>query len=633
MRKSLGSKRKELGDSHIATLTKLFGDFTEAELVRTLDAEGREVASHLLYPGQTPPEAPAGGKIKRAPLSRILPNEAFGYRSITVERPLRDDQGRVILGQKGKSKGKPQPDSALRDTENVPLAEDVQAYFARAVLPHAPDAWIDPDKTRIGYEIPFNRHFYVFEPPRPLAKIDADLAEVTARIQGDAARAVGMKRYPAYKDSGVDWLGEVPEGWDIVQSRRHFAERKERARQSDRQLTASQKLGIVSQEEYISAQGMKVMQVITGADILKHVEPNDFVISMRSFEGGLEYSKISGCISSAYVMLIPSEKVQPDFYKYLFKSATYIQALQSTTNLVRDGQALRYDNFCKVDIPLPPLPEQMAIAGFLDREVGKIDALVQEQRRLIALLAEKRQAVISHAVTRGLNPATPLKPSGIDWLGDIPEGWDCWKIAQAFRTISSGTTPPTGDLKYYEEGIIPWINTGDLNDGTVSDPQKRLTQRALQDFPTLKLYPPGSLVIALYGATIGKLAITGIEACVNQACCVMSGSEVMNTRFLFYWLWAFRQQIISLASGGGQPNISQEIVRNLRLASPSLVEQSEIVAFLDSQTAQVDALTTAATSAIALLQERRAALISAAVTGKIDLRDISSQSLSEPEPA
>lgn len=183
MRKSLGSKRKELGDSHIATLTKLFGDFIEAELVRTLDAEGREIASQVLYPGQTAPDAPTGGKIKRAPLSRILPNEAFGYRSITVERPLRDEQGRVVLGQKGKAKGKPQPDSALRDTENVPLAEDVQAYFAREVLPHAPDAWIDPEKTRIGYEIPFNRHFYVFEPPRPLAEIDADLAEVTARIQ------------------------------------------------------------------------------------------------------------------------------------------------------------------------------------------------------------------------------------------------------------------------------------------------------------------------------------------------------------------------------------------------------------------------------------------------------------------
>lgn len=183
MRKSLGSKRKELGEGDITTLTRLFADFTEAEIARSFDAEGREVGAAVLQPGQTPPAPPEGGKVKRAPLSRILPNTAFGYRSITVERPLRDDQGRPVLGQKGKAKGQPQPDPALRDTENVPLDQDVGAYLAREVLPHAPDAWTDPDKTRVGYEIPFNRHFYVFEPPRPLAEIDADLAEVTARIQ------------------------------------------------------------------------------------------------------------------------------------------------------------------------------------------------------------------------------------------------------------------------------------------------------------------------------------------------------------------------------------------------------------------------------------------------------------------
>ena len=115
-------------------------------------------------------------------ISRIFDNEAFGYHSITVERPLRDDAGEVVLGQKGKQKGKPQPDSSLRDTENVPLGEDIQAYFEREVLPHAPDAWIDHEKSKVGYEIPFNRHFYVFEPPRSLHVIDEDLKAVSSRI-------------------------------------------------------------------------------------------------------------------------------------------------------------------------------------------------------------------------------------------------------------------------------------------------------------------------------------------------------------------------------------------------------------------------------------------------------------------
>jgi type I restriction enzyme M protein len=151
MRKSLGSKRKELSDDHITEITRLFGQFIET-------SEGKK------------------------PISRIFKNSDFGYRTITVERPLKDENGKIILGEKGKLKGKPQPDSSLRDTENVPLNEDVETYFKREVLPHAPDAWIDHDKTKVGYEIPFNRHFYVFEPPRELAAIDADLKQCTDRI-------------------------------------------------------------------------------------------------------------------------------------------------------------------------------------------------------------------------------------------------------------------------------------------------------------------------------------------------------------------------------------------------------------------------------------------------------------------
>lgn len=151
MRKSLGSKRKELSDEHINEVTRLFGDFVEAE---------------------------QDGK----PISRIFNNADFGYRTITVERPMKDEAGKVVLNEKGKLKGKPQTDASLRDTENVPLAEDIETYFKREVLPHAPDAWIDHDKTKVGYEIPFNRHFYVFQPPRELAQIDAELKQCTDKI-------------------------------------------------------------------------------------------------------------------------------------------------------------------------------------------------------------------------------------------------------------------------------------------------------------------------------------------------------------------------------------------------------------------------------------------------------------------
>ncbi len=165
MRKSLGSKRREISEAQAAEIVKLFGDAVEVRRPPTPAADG------------TP------GKGPEVPVSLILPNASFGYRTITVERPLRDEAGVVVRGTKGKMKGKPMPDPALRDTENVPLGEEVEAYFKREVLPHAPDAWIDHEKTKVGYEIPFNRHFYVFQPPRELAEIDADLKVVTANIQ------------------------------------------------------------------------------------------------------------------------------------------------------------------------------------------------------------------------------------------------------------------------------------------------------------------------------------------------------------------------------------------------------------------------------------------------------------------
>ena len=260
MRKTLGSKRKEMNDEHIAQVTKMFGDFVEASLVTVVGADGKEAGRQVLMDGETLPDAPAGGKVKAVPVSRIFRNEEFGYRTITVERPKRVsymlsakgiqvlensktsiqaamafqlrpmiEVGRRMLRDGAKwstleqfqaaaqalskelghrlsnddvialancfaepdpegdvmrnSTGKLVANTALRDTENVPMSEDVDAYFKREVLPHAPDAWIDHGKTKVGYEIPFNRHFYVFEPPRELAEIDNDLKKVTDRIK------------------------------------------------------------------------------------------------------------------------------------------------------------------------------------------------------------------------------------------------------------------------------------------------------------------------------------------------------------------------------------------------------------------------------------------------------------------
>jgi type I restriction enzyme, S subunit len=216
------------------------------------------------------------------------------------------------------------------------------------------------------------------------------------------------------KDSGVGWLGKTPAHWDVVQSRRLFCERNEKAKPNDKQLTVSQKYGLVSQTQYMELEGRRIVVVQKGQDILKHTMPGDVVISMRSFQGGLELSELEGSVSSAYVPITPIKWVVPRYFRWLFKSITYIQALQATSDLVRDGQALRFENFAKVPLPVVPEDEQTAIADFLDRATYRIDTLVAKKTRFIELLRKKCEAMITHAVTKGVDACVAMKDSWVE---------------------------------------------------------------------------------------------------------------------------------------------------------------------------------------------------------------------------
>jgi len=196
------------------------------------------------------------------------------------------------------------------------------------------------------------------------------------------------------------------------------------------------------------------------------------------------------------------------------------------------------------------------------------------------------------------------KDSGVEWLGQVPEHWEVWKLAHAFELIGSGTTPKSDNREYYEGGNIAWVNTGDLNDGELDECEKRITDLAIAHHSSLKTYPAGSLLIAMYGATIGKLAMLRFPATVNQACCVFAGKSAIVSKFMFYWFFGLRQQIISLATGGGQPNVSQDILRTLRVACPNDDEQTRIAAFLDQETAKIDELVAKQKRLIELLIEK-----------------------------
>ena len=244
---------------------------------------------------------------------------------------------------------------------------------------------------------------------RKCAEVDEMIAlqeqiieELKAYKQSVITEAVTKGLNPAapMRDSGIEWIGEIPEHWDIVTPKALFSQRKEKAKEGQKQLTSSQQYGILYQDEYSEITGNKVVVVMKDFDILKQVQAGDFVISMRSFQGGLEYSTKTGSISSAYVMLIPNlDYVYPRFYRWLFKSICYINALQSTSNMVRDGQAMRFSNFAQVPLYQVPLKEQESIADYLDEKCADIDKLIQTKQEKIESLKEYKKSIIYEYVT------------------------------------------------------------------------------------------------------------------------------------------------------------------------------------------------------------------------------------------
>ncbi|AIW16486.1 restriction endonuclease subunit S [Vibrio tubiashii] len=209
----------------------------------------------------------------------------------------------------------------------------------------------------------------------------------------------GLNPQAPMRDSGVEWLGEVPEHWTISPSKRLFPESKNRAPTSDMQLSATQDYGVISQKKFMQLAGRKVVQLNSNQELRKKVHVGDFVISMRSFQGGLERAWDEGGIRSSYVVLKPSETVNKDYFQYLFKSVRYIQAIQSTANFIRDGQDMNYQNFVSIDLPLPSLEEQEYIASYLRAHINKIDSLVEKAQKAISLMQERKIALISAAVT------------------------------------------------------------------------------------------------------------------------------------------------------------------------------------------------------------------------------------------
>jgi type I restriction enzyme S subunit len=429
---------------------------------------------------------------------------------------------------------------------------------------------------------------------------------------------VSFPRYPKYKPSGVEWLGEVPEHWSRVRLKQVYSEIDVRAGGDAAELLGLSKVaGVVRRSE--------LQQSASESDDYskyKLARAGDLVMNkMQAWNGVFGIAPVPGMVSPDYSVFAHTKPALDRFLCYLLRTdAMAGEFLTRSRGMGTAFLRLNTPDFLATAAFLPSDSEAHAIAAFLDRETAKIDALIAEQEKLIELLAEKRQAVISHAVTKGLNPAAPMKPSGIEWLGDVPAHWTSWKASRGFRIIGSGTTPKS-DAENLYDGDILWVTTSELRESVITDTAKKLTATALREYTALRVYPPGTLLLAMYGATIGRLGVLGTSATVNQACVAFSEPEFLETWFTFYWLQMRKPVLVAIATGGGQPNLSQDDLRQLRIPAPDVREQRAIALFLDGETAKFDSLITEAQKGIDLLRERRSALISAAVTGQIDVRN------------
>lgn len=443
---------------------------------------------------------------------------------------------------------------------------------------------------------------------------------------------MSLPKYPHYKPSGVQWLGEVPAHWELKRLRRCL------------QLNPSKsEIACESRNKEVSFLPMEAIGDDGRLDLSRTRPVNEVETGYTYFrDGDVTLAKITPCFENGKGALMTGlvggfgfgttelivarpapGRLSSEFLNWLFCSP----------NFRREGEACMYgaggqkrvpDDFVRTLVwAVPPVGEQTAIAHFLDHETAKIDALIAEQEKLIHLLAEKRQATISHAVTRGLDPAAPMKDSGVAWLGEVPAHWTVCPIKLVAR-IGNGSTPNRDNPDYWAEEGFPWLNSSVVNQDEVSEAERFVTELALAECHLPVIEPPAILVgITGQGKTRGMATRLAFKATVNQHLAYIKPTlGRIDEKFLLRIFEAVYLHLRTESEGAGSTKgaITCEQLGNLRIPVPNLAEQIEIAAKIETETTRLDALRAEAERAIALLKERRAAFIAAAVTGQIDVR-------------
>ena len=429
------------------------------------------------------------------------------------------------------------------------------------------------------------------------------------------------KTYDTYKDSGIAWIGEIPGEWEVCRLKDTSSLYTGNSIKDEKKDYYEDKNDA---RPYIATKDIDATYMTANYEnglYIKHAD-NNFRIappfsSLMCIEGGSAGRKktfIDREVSfvNKLCCFTPLKGVLGKYIYYFLCSPNFEDIFNSKITGLIGG--VNIPTLKNIECLLPPLSVQQSISSFLDTKCGEIDSLISIQEEMISELLAYKQSVITEAVTKGLDKKAKMKNSGVEWIGDIPEEWVKDKIFRVFSVIGSGTTPKATDDRNFE-GDINWIQSGDINGGKMFECKNKISENVLNQYSTLKIYKAPFIIVAMYGASVGNISISNIDGCVNQACCVMSNSN-QCFNYLFYAIKAAKDYLIYRAEGGGQPNISQDKLKNLWLPLPPLPVQQAIATYLDEKTTQIDSLIALKQSKIESLKEYKKSIIYEYVTGQ-----------------
>jgi type I restriction enzyme, S subunit len=420
-----------------------------------------------------------------------------------------------------------------------------------------------------------------------------------------------MQKYDSYKSSGIEWIGEIPSHWEVKKIKYHIDYQKGK-NPKELKYQKSEHSQIYLSMDYLRGNPKQIL-FVENPDEYIQIKENEVLLLWDGSNAGEFLLSKEGVLSSTMAVLY-TNNILKEYAWYYFK---FFEPNLKNTTIGMGIPHVNGDELKNSLLVLPKQNEQQAIADYLDRKTAEIDSLISDKKQLLALYEAEKTAIINNAVTKGIKAGVAMRDSGVEWLGEIPSHWGVKKLNYCFDLIGSGTTPQSDNQNFYRDGDINWLQTGDLNDGEIYNTSKKITSEAFKKHSTLKIYPENSIVIAMYGATIGKTGILKIATTTNQACCVLAKSKDVAYKFVFYWLNSIKKHIISLSYGGGQPNINQEQIRSLKIQIPPLSEQAEIVSYIEGEVSRIAAKVSNVNRLISLLEEYRSALISEVVTGKV----------------